>query len=64
MSRIDIWSQMSEQIKDLYQEILKFRLKSTEKIVEFSWRYHATYVKVIETILDSSSEYNLVQCEA
>jgi hypothetical protein len=44
---------MSDKVKDLYQEILKTNVKNAEKIVELSWRYHATYVKVIETIIDS-----------
>lgn len=58
MSRVEIWAEMSDEIRELYQEILKVKIKATEKIVEHSWRYHATYAKVLETILDSQSEHN------
>jgi hypothetical protein len=53
IARVEVWALMTDEVKDCYQEILKTKIRSCEKIVEFSWRYHATYVKVVETILDS-----------
>jgi hypothetical protein len=49
---------MCEKVKDLYMDILKTNIKNAEKIVELSWRYHATYIKVIETIIDSQNDHN------
>ena len=39
MSRMEIWFEMSDSIRDTYQEILRQKLRGTEKIVEHSWRY-------------------------
>ena len=38
-------------------DIIK-HIKIGEEVVKFSWRYHLTYLKVVETIIDSNSDYN------
>ena len=38
-------------------DIIK-HIKQGEEVVKFSWRYHVTYLKVVETIIDSNSDYN------
>ena len=53
VSKVEIWATLSDEVREMYQEILKHKIRATEKILEYSWRYHATYVKVLETIIDS-----------
>lgn len=57
MAKVDIWLQLPEPIKDLYMDILK-HIKQGEEVVKCSWRYHLTYLKVVETIIDSNADYN------
>ena len=33
-------------------------IKQCEEVVKCSWRYHITYLKVVETIVDSNADYN------
>ena len=57
MTKVDIWLQMPESIRELYIEIIS-NVKQCEEVVKCSWRYHITYLKVVETIVDSNSDYN------
>ena len=49
---------MNEEIKVLYLEILRFVIKNCGEIVAHSWRYHVTYLKVLEVIIDSNYNYS------
>jgi hypothetical protein len=49
---------MSDEIKDLYQQIVRVSIRESEKIVENCWRYYATYIKVLESIVDSQYQHN------
>ena len=57
ITKVDVWLQLPESIRDLYIEVLS-NVKQAEDVVKCSWRYHITYLKVAETILDSNSDYN------
>ena len=57
MTKVDIWIQLPKSIQDIYLDIIK-HIKQAEEVVKFSWRYHLTYLKVVETIIDSNSDYN------
>ena len=54
MTKIDVWLQMNDEVRSLYLEILRFIIKNCNEVVQFSWRYHITYIKVLEVILDSN----------
>ena len=49
---------MSDDIRDLYASIVRVKLRECEKVLELSWRYHVTYIKVLETIIDSQYDHN------
>ena len=49
---------MNDEVKSLYLEILRFVIKSCGEIVAYSWRYHVTYLKVLEVIIDSNYNYS------
>jgi hypothetical protein len=51
--KLNVWAKMSDDIKELYINIVKNEVRQCEKVVELSWRYHATYIKVLESISDS-----------
>ena len=57
MTKVDIWLQIPEPIRELYMEIIS-NIKQCEEVVKCSWRYHITYLKVVETIVDSNADYN------
>lgn len=33
-------------------------VRESEEVLKRSWRYHITYLKVAETVIDSSADYN------
>lgn len=61
--KVDIWAKMSDEIKELYQSIVSENIRACEKIVEYSWRYYVTYIKVLETIIDSQYVSNCQMLE-
>lgn len=56
--KIEVWQKMSDDIRDLYASIVRVKLRDCEKVLELSWRYHVTYIKVLETIIDSQYDHN------
>ena len=52
------WIKLPEVVRELYSRILRQDLKKTEEHLVHSWRYHITFLKVLETVIDSQVEYN------
>lgn len=48
---------LDDHNRTLYLEILRFVIKNVNEVVQFSWRYQITYIKVLEVILDSNYAY-------
>lgn len=48
---------VSDELRELYLEIVKKDLKSAELIVQNCWRYHMTFIKVLETIIHTEHLY-------
>jgi hypothetical protein len=46
-----VWGSILERTRDAFQDIIR-KVKNSEKVVDCSWRYHATFVKAMETLLD------------
>jgi hypothetical protein len=57
MTKVNIWVQLPDAIRELYTDIIS-NIKQCEEIVKCSWRYHITYLKVVQTIVDSNSDFN------
>lgn len=58
ITKIDIWVQMSEEVKAIYLEILRFIIKNCGEIVSNSWRYYITYLKVLYEIIDCNYNHS------
>ena len=43
----NLWGKLGDENRQLVLEVIRAELKDAERIVEFSWRYHATYLKVL-----------------
>ena len=56
--KVNVWAKMTDDIRELYIHIVKVNIRECEKVLELSWRYHATYIKVLDTIIDSQFEHN------
>ena len=52
------WLILPSEAREMYQDILQNYLKKTESYLVQSWRYHLTYLKVLETIADSHYDHN------
>lgn len=49
---------LSDEIRDIYLEIIKTDIPKAEKVIQNCWRYHLTYLKVLETIYESNDTAN------
>ena len=58
ISRIDTWLKLTDEVKEIYQTIIKTNLFDCQEILKNSWRYYLTYLKVLETLIDSNYKHN------
>ena len=58
LSKIETWLKMSDEIKEVYTGILKKNVFECKEVVQNSWRYYMTYLKVMESLIDSSYKHN------
>lgn len=63
ITKIDLWQStyrkgLGEGIRELYIDLVKNHLIPAETVVSSCWRYHLTFLKVVESLIDNSSKYN------
>jgi hypothetical protein len=63
ITKIDLWQStyrkgLGEGIRELYIDLVKNHLIPAEAVVSSCWRYHLTFLKVVESLLENSSKYN------
>lgn len=64
ITKITIWQSihkkgLGDQIRELYLDVVKNHIIPAEEVVKNCWRYHLTFLRVLESLLDSSEAYNL-----
>lgn len=63
ITNIDLWQStykkgLGDGIRELYVDLVKHHLIPAETVVSSCWRYHLTFLKVVESLIDSSSKHN------
>lgn len=56
--RVELWTRLTDETRNLYLEILQTLLTSTRPTIQNSWRYYLTYLKALTTIIDSNFYVN------
>ena len=59
VTKPEIWQSvykrgLGDELRELYVDLVKTHILPAESVVSSSWRYHLTYLKVIETLINSS----------
>ena len=49
---------LGDGIRELYVDLVKHHLIPAESVVSSCWRYHLTFLKVVESLIDSSAKHN------